>query len=288
MKLIELEKDLPLFKKIKPIPRRFDDIKDKIVFSPAESDYRILNFQDLHAPYIQGELLQEAIELELKKTHLPPITYIIVGADLNQFDEFSFFLRWRKSELLEAITQSKKVLELLSKHWRIFVLTGNHDLRPEKYLRRLLPIDLVDDIMAVGSFLEWSINGLSNITRIPFHVFKMDDATFCHFEKASVIHGRTSTWAADHVMSLERYKELEGQPSRCVIQGHNHRVTGGIMYKGIWTIETGCLCPNLDYTLLQTNAHSRYEMFQHGYATISIVNHQVDVTESRGVCLDKF
>ncbi len=301
---MEPETDRPWLPEIKalsevePYPREYDKIRGKISIIPDEADYRVLNLSDPHAPYVCGSLIQQAIEMEMAKDYLPPIKYVVYGADSHAWDELSSFVRTTRDSLIkEALAQSRFILKYLSDRWPVYLIVGNHDRRPERMLAKFLPPDVVKDLKDIAGVRQWMTSGLNSkhpVVWLDYHIVKFDDVAFTHFDRASVVHGRTATWAADHVANQELYNDTDGEPilpgprSRAVIQGHNHRVTGGIMYNGMWCIEAGCLTPLADYALYKAGNHGRYELFQKGYAVATVRNHRVDCTETRGVPLDDF
>jgi len=289
-KIEQLKRDKPqkkLFTKIVPLKRQFDKCQKYINIDPPEKDYRVIGFSDLHSPYILGDLLDRAIDIEMAKTHLPPIKYWVIVGDLNQFDEFSKFVRFDDQNLIYAIRQSRRVLRTLAHFAPVYWIHGNHDLRPHKRLYELLDPEVarIAEQFGVGlSFIDVIKYGLNNVHSVPFYLIRIDDVAFTHCFFASVIPGRAGAWSYD-VISNYVDKGYLTKDVNCVAQAHTHGCTPGIQHRNKLCIETGCLCPDLDYALMKTSHFSKYKLFENGYASITVRDNKVDFTESRGIPL---
>lgn len=230
--------------------------KKKTIVSKNGQRKKILELNDIHAPFHNEEALAKAIRDNLDSDE------VWIGGDLLDLFGVSRYPKSRITfSLVEEFQAGRAILRTLSETFPIVrVMGGNHDERWKKYLiAKNIPPDVLEFMRTA-----WpnSLSPLATIcadfpnvhmletTKVDYaeygYISQMGDCLLSHAEKYSIIAGKTGVDVLDRIK-----KKLEPmgvvKPFKVLIQCHSH--TGAKVWAdyGVVIIEAGCLSRTPDY-----------------------------------------
>lgn len=222
------------------------------VFKLPKSIRKVLLLSDIHFPYHDVDALTAALQYGIDQK----VDAVYLNGDIMDFYQLSFHEKDpRKTDIGTELEMCRSFFAELRKNFScpIYFISGNHELRLERYLRvkaaELLGLDefRLDVLLRMG---EHKIINLKHGTKV-------------YFGKLLVEHGDKMKGAGGVNPArtlLLRFK----RPSIC---GHFHRTSSANskVYDDdsmmAWT--TGCLC-ELEPSYMELNEHN------HGFAIVNV------------------
>lgn len=197
---------------------------------------------DIHVPFTDEVKLQRAIDLNRTAD------ICIIAGDVMDMYGCSRH-RKRKSVPHEVeLDRTVRLFELLSETFPIVVvLHGNHDDRPIKKIRDVVPPELFY-LFESGGPLELLSRPFSNVFFIDDWYFQIGDAVMAHAERSSTVEGRPAVMLAEFFLVKGWAKRLSMPDIRVVVQAHTHQVSA-VYREGLKMLECGCMAEVMEYTL---------------------------------------
>ncbi len=259
--------------------------------APRKGSQRIVIASDLHAPFHDPWSVAELIVREAKQTDT-----LIIGGDFTDSYAHSSFVKYERTTAQQEWAACDALLDQLSRAFReIVLISGNHDERLEKLLRRELT---PETIFALEQIAEGPLDPLRALSRryknvrIDGHkVGRFDMGWFTQFGDVIVSHAESfSKVPGTVVRNVEDWfthkdEELGLKPWRVLAQAHTHAMgwTPWKSDRSLW--ETGCLCEIHGYMLRAKIAGRNPQ--RRGYLTLQQSKDGVtDLNAIRPVWLD--
>jgi len=278
-----------------PYEKRWDSIKqmqseyellaeNKSVGIVENATRKILTLSDIHFPFALVHELEKALEL-----HSDADIVVLNGDILDGY----IFSTWGTAKRIAALKEYRVAFDLvrqISENFpQVVIVSGNHDRRPAKALRRndftqeaaqVLRPDLLARI-ANGEVL----NEFGEVTDIlPFDnvVYQKYDSWYVRIGKTIFCHPDAyyGSWPGQTVVKLCDYftKRLGGEGFDSVVVGHTHRIYKGVVMNKL-LIEQGAMAARMPY---QHRADLRFPHAMNGYAVIyQDEDGNTDFTKSR-------
>jgi predicted phosphodiesterase len=249
------------------------DLKDKYIISEqikkemksiwnifnTPTPKKILNLSDLHAPYINFEKLEIAINDNID------CDICVLNGDIFDGESMSPFDKMNEIDSSEEFNQVIKVLDVLSPRFKHVVwVGGNHDFqRFCRYILKNIKAGLRSYAFDRLNPIKYIADQYPNVITINHNTLEIGDVVFKHPNGYSGVEMKTVVNEND-VLYANRH-DLPNSNFRAVIIGHTH--DGGEYVKnGIKLMETGCMCYTPDYRF--TNPVKR--RWTTGYARIEL------------------
>ena len=249
--------------------------------NPVRPTGKILTLSDLHIPFINKHVIEDAIE-----KHSDAHTLVING------DVFDCYLvsKWPKDKQILLKWEYQIAVKWLQFFTEIFpnvvLVCGNHDERTLKHFSAhvdpsvnfLTSPDMLDRLARGYDFTEaGDFERVHNFTNVEYDrgVTKwytvVGKTVFCHPLKGfSTQLGATSTKFALYFQDREDHQ--------CLVLGHTHRQFRGFR-KNRLLLEQGCCCIPMEY---EASGHGLYDSQIFGYATVEMdAEGNVDFDRSR-------
>jgi predicted phosphodiesterase len=242
-------------------------------------------FSDTHIPDERPDLIAEVCARH-KGARL------VIAGDINDFQKYS---RYEVEELglpnmRDAFAQTDAFLEQMTEFFpETVVMFGNHDLRLERKVRRLLGEEFA---WMTAEFHRMAYEKRHGIKVVSHHVerisgrpieglhywYQIGDCLISHAERGGKAHGKGATDAHDFFYSHWKAGFLPLQEFKILLQAHTHkRCWVQHPTTHVHCVEIGAMCDVQAYSL----KNPRYAAIQNGY--FHLVQHDgvTDVNESR-------
>lgn len=202
--------------------------RPKTEWLPKFDGTKLTVLSDPHEPYGYGPVF---VELQAKHKDSESI---FCGGDTGDFYSKSRFPSVHPEKFDEELRSVFFRLEWMATHWRkVYVLTGNHDNRPEKKLVKAIAgeIDLL--IMVRLDLLRRLARFFDNVELVGLktpnpditlsHLWQYGDIIFTHAERSMVQN--SALMAAISLQLFQRKGLYKLKPYSVICQGHNHTAT---------------------------------------------------------------
>jgi len=249
---------------------------------PKGKLHKILSIGDLHIPWVNDNVLRDALS-----KHSDADVLVVNGDILDQFS----VSRWPKSKHIllrhEYEIGMRYLKHFASQFKKVVLVRGNHDVRVQSYFSAQLDPaitflthpDLLErmakgyDFNAYGELEKmYDFNNVYYKGGLCAWYAKIGNAIFAHPSGGSGIPMRTCVNAANYF--------LEKEPYDAMVIGHTHKL-GQLIWKGKLLIEQGCCCVPMDY---EADAKLKYGQQSFGYSVIYMNDKgEVDFDRSRPV-----
>lgn len=237
--------------------------------NPVKPTHKVLTLSDLHLPFINKHVVEDAIS-----KHSDARTLVLNG------DIFDAYLvsKWPKDKQILLQWEYQIAIKWIKFFAEIFpnvvLVCGNHDARSLKYFStRLDPIvnflsepDMLDRLAKGYDFTpEGDFEAVHDLKNVHYNRGLMNWYTvlgqtiFVHPLKGfSTVPGATSVKFAQYFQDREEHQ--------CIVMAHTHR-QGRLFRKNRLLLEQGCCCIPMEY---EVAGHGCYDSQIFGYATIEM------------------
>lgn len=199
--------------------------RPKTQWSKAVDMSKLAVISDPHEPYSYEPVFRE-LEAQHKDAGA-----MFCGGDTGDFYSKSRFPAVHEVKFADELRAVFFRLEWMATHWRqVYVLTGNHDNRPEKKLVKSISHDLDLLIMVRLDLLRRLADFFDNITlvgqRTPnpeitlTHLWQYGDIIFTHAERSMAQKSALMAKLSEQLFKRKGLYRLK--PYRVICQGHNH------------------------------------------------------------------
>jgi predicted phosphodiesterase len=242
----------------------------KILAKPKRD---VLVASDFHIPFCNEVALQKAIDQNRNADIL------VIAGDFLEFYNTS---RWRKRDYIPTLVEldnGVRMLEYLSSVFPVvLVVPGNHDNRPMKQLKNIVPAELFW-LLESADPLEMLTRPFANVLYSDSWYLQLGDALIAHAERSSTIEGRPGMLLAEYFLPGGKgwASRLNLGEMRCFIVAHTHQISAAYR-EGIKTLECGCLSNTLEYT---TDAAAVMRPALNGYVKLVQYNGRTDFNQTR-------
>lgn len=228
---------------------------------------KILSLSDLHIPFCREDLLQLAIDRNRSAD-------ICVLSEVSDFYSLSSFKKRRSIPLEVEIEGMLRLFEYLSCTFpRVVIIGSNHQDRVSTNVLKFLDPSLL--FLFDTNMTERLARPFPNIKVTPSWYIQINDAIFCHADKASVTDGKPVVDLLEHFRNWSGRYHLN--PFKVIVQAHTHYID--VIYRDeIKLIQQGCLCQDLEYTLTD---HAQKKPHLLGYAVVEQLSGVSDLNLSR-------
>lgn len=253
-------------KDMKAIWEKFEDGKPK----------KILSLSDLHAPYMNFEKIEKAINDNLD------CDICVLNGDIFDGEAMSSFNKMNEIEIEKEFEQILELLNVITTKFKWIVWNGgNHDLmRFSRYIMKNIKHNMRQYTFDRLNPIKYLTENYSNILTINYNTLQIGDVVFKHPNGYSNIEMRTVISEYD-ILSANK-ADLPNPNFKCICIGHTHYM-GNYIKNDVLVIEQGCLCHIPDYRF--NNPVKR--RWTTGYARIELdKNNKVIFNKSKWVCLD--
>lgn len=239
----------------------------------------ILILNDIHVPFNRNDIF------DIVKKHTKEIQAIIFGGDLIDCKSISSFPSLDditiEDEIKQAIEFMTKIREIVGDKVKIIVLEGNHEARWRTYISKMHDkklykfIDphvlqmLKDGMVIYQNDKKEVCEGVKDIEIIDDWWINYKGIIVCHpynFYKQPCKNSNTAV----------EYFIKKGEKFKVLVCAHNHHQSMCHHY-GKWSIESGCLCQEFDYTKAKTTSITQ----DYGYVLIKFKGKEIDYDKSK-------
>jgi predicted phosphodiesterase len=246
-------------------------IRSPGVMKPEQATRKILVLSDIHFPIARTDLLESIVEQH------GDAEICVLNGDIIEGYIFSSFPKEKRIAAIDEYNAALHFISILSQKFKhVFLVEGNHDARPTKYLSQK---DMTDDVWTVlrpnllarlanGEVLDRTGMLVEQLDFSNVH-FDPNESYYVKIGKAIIFH--PSTMGSDKpgwtVTTMgpkigRRYQDGEVDTYVC---GHTHKIFKGVE-NGKLFIEQGCLAGLLTYFFKPSNASTRH--YQNGYCVL--------------------
>jgi predicted phosphodiesterase len=238
---------------------------------------------DLHIPFVKADLVNRALEQDGCDAQI-----IVLAGDIVDMYALSSFHKDRAIASDKEITVGEKLLRDLGElPAQIVVIRANHERRMEKMLSKVV---MATD-PSLWNKLREHLNLIAvwqerlaapNIHLLNHWWVRIGDAAVCHADEFSSVHGKTATNVADWMVAQNMTKRFG---VRAVVQAHSHHQSN-LRYRGLYCLETGCLCNDMDYLHSGKLGPGKKEGWHRGYVVLDQYGGVTDPNRTRYVVLE--
>ena len=244
----------------------------------------VLILNDIHIPFNRKDVLS------IVEKHAKKIQAIIIGGDLIDCKSISVYPSLDditiESEIASAIEFISSIRQIVGAKVKIIIIEGNHEARWKKYIMTMHDKKLykfinpnILEMLKSGMVLysngeEKVYKGIEDLIIVNDWWFNYKGIIVCHPTNYYKPPCRNSNVAIEHFIK-------QGETFHTLVCAHNHH-QGMCHHFGIWSIESGCLCQEFDYTKGKTTAESQ----DYGYVLINFKGKKVNKNKSRIYILD--
>lgn len=239
----------------------------------------VLILNDIHIPFNRKDIL------EIVKKHSKNIQAIIIGGDLIDCKSISCFPSLEditiETEIISAIEFVSELKKIIDSKVKIFIIEGNHEARWRKYIMNMHDKKLykfinpnILEMLKTGMIFydngkEVVYEGVKDLIIINDWWVNYRGIIVCHPTNFYKQPCKNSNTAIEHFIK-------KGIKFEVLVCAHNHH-QGSCYHYGIWSIESGCLCQEFDYTKGKTTAENQ----DYGYVLINFKGKKVDKNKSK-------
>lgn len=237
---------------------------------------KILCLSDLHAPYMNFEKIEQAINDNID------CNICVLNGDIFDGESMSSFDKMNEIDTLEELDQVIQLLDVLSvKFEHVVYVGGNHDFqRFYKYIMKNMKPGLRNYALDRLNPMKYLADKYSNVITINHNTLQIGDVVFKHPNGYSGVEMKTVVSECD--ILLANKFDLPEPNFRSLIIGHTHDI-GSYIRNGILLMEIGCLTYTPDYRFM--NPVKR--RWSTGYARIELdKNNKIIFNKSRWVYLE--
>lgn len=245
----------------------------------------ILIINDIHIPFNRKDVLS------IVEQHSKKIQAIIIGGDLIDCKSISSFPSLDdiviENEIAAAIEFISAVKEIVGDKVKIIIIEGNHEERWRTYIMKMhdkklykfINPNILEMLKSGMTFYENGIEkvykGIKDLIIINDWWVNYKGIIVCHPKNYYKQPCRNSNVAIEYFIK-------KGEEFHALVCAHNHH-QGMCNHFGKWSIESGCLCQEFDYTKAKTTAVKQ----DYGYVLINFSGKKVNKNKSRLYVLDK-
>lgn len=201
-----------------------------------------LVLSDPHVPYEDTDYIQEVLDGSRA-------CRVLIPGDVMDYYSKSRFRKGKHEDFGSELRAGFRFLETLALRFpEVLIMRGNHDDRPEKQLKDLLPPDLL--ILTEKDVLAYMASFFPNVRlvgqELPHgltvnHIFQLGDAIFTHAELSRMQRSATLERVS---LQCHRWRDCWGlKPYRVIFQAHNHVAMSMPMGSEWWVSLPTCSDP---------------------------------------------
>lgn len=245
----------------------------------------VLILNDIHIPYNRKDILS------IVKKHSKHIQAIIIGGDLIDCKSISSFPSLEETTIETEIAATIEFISAMRKivgdKVEIIIIEGNHEARWRSYIMKMHDKKLykfinpnVLEMLKSGMILyenkqEKVYKGIEDLTIINDWWINYKGIIVCHPKNFYKPPCKNSNTAIEFFIK-------EGESFHTLVCAHNHH-QGVCHHYGVWSIESGCLCQEFEYS----NGRTTTIRQDYGYVIINFKGKTVDENKSRVYSLEK-
>lgn len=239
----------------------------KSIGNPKNANFKVLSLSDLHLPFYNEELLNEAINKH------SDADVLVLNGDLLELYSVS---RWPKSKSIILRHEYQMAVDLLVDLAKIFpkivLVKGNHEERLQSYFQS--NVDPMVSFMTDPDILHrlsegYAFNDDGELEKMydfdnvhynkgNFSWFaQVGRCIFAHPSGGSSVPMKTATKTAEYFLGREANFDA-------LVIGHTHKI-GSIVWNNKLLIEQGCSCVPLEY---ESTSKMAYRPQAFGYAVV--------------------
>ena len=239
----------------------------------------VLILNDIHIPFNRKDILS------IVEKHAKHIQAIIIGGDFIDCKSISVYPSLDditiESEIVAAIEFITEIKRIVSNKVKIIIIEGNHEARWKKYIMNMHDKKLykfinpnILEMLKTGMILyengvEKVYKGVDDLVIVNDWWVNYKGIIVCHPMNYYKAPCRNSNVAIEHFIK-------QGEEFHTLVCAHNHH-QGMCHHFGIWSIESGCLCQEFDYTKGKTTSENQ----DYGYVLINFKGKNVNKNKSR-------
>lgn len=239
----------------------------------------VLILNDIHIPFNRSDVLK------IVEKHAKKIQAVIIGGDLIDCKSISVFPTLDditiETEIASAIEFVSCIRKIVGDKVKIIIIEGNHESRWRKYIMNMHDKKLykfinpnILEMLKSGMVLyqnskEKVYKGIEDLIIVNDWWVNYKGIIVCHPTNFYKQPSKNSNTAIEYFIK-------QGQEFQALVCAHNHHQSMCHHY-GVWSIESGCLCQEFDYTKGKTTIESH----DYGYVVINFKGKKVDKNKSR-------
>lgn len=239
----------------------------------------VLILNDIHIPFNRKDVLN------IVSKHAKKIQALIIGGDLIDCKSISSFPTLDditiENEIAQSIEFITKIKNIVGDKVKIIIIEGNHEARWRKYIMNMHDKKLykfinpnILEMLKSGMTIyddgtEKEYKGIKDLIIINNWWVNYKGIIVCHPINFYKQPSKNSNTAIEYFIK-------QGEKFQVLVCAHNHHQSMCHHY-GIWSVESGCLCQEFDYTKGKTTVNNQ----DYGYVMIYFKGKEIDKNRSK-------